>query len=182
MKAERTSLGQMKLIDLSGKIFGKYSVIERRGSNVRGEPLWLCRCECGTEVLVLGRNLRRGHSTGCRSCGNTKHGNDRPGKQSPEYSAWAQAKNRCRSTSDPQWKNYGGRGIEMCDRWADSFELFLLDMGKRPNGVMPSGRAIYSIDRYPNNDGNYEPGNCRWATAKMQSANKRHANQYGVFA
>lgn len=182
MQAERTALGQMKLIDLAGKTFGKYSVIERRGSNERGEPLWLCRCACGAERLVLGRNLRRGHSTACRACCNTRHGHNRKTGQSPEYAAWAQAKNRCRSPSDPQWKNYGGRGIEMCDRWADSFELFLADMGPRPAGEMPSGRAIYSIDRYPDNDGNYEPGNCRWATAKMQASNQRHANQYGAYA
>jgi hypothetical protein len=172
----------MKLIDLSGKTFGKYYVIERRGSNIRGEPLWLCRCECGSENLVLGRNLRRDHSKGCRSCASTKHGHNRPGKgQSPEYAAWAQAKNRCRSPTDPQWKRYGGRGIQMCDRWADSFEMFLLDMGPRPEGRMPSGRAIYSIDRIDNN-GHYEPGNCRWTTQKVQSNNQRHANQYGACA
>lgn len=180
MELERTALGQMKLIDLAGKTFGKYFVVDRRGSNERGEPLWLCRCVCGSEVLVLGRNLRRGHSTGCRSCASTKHGHGKPGYQSPEYIAWAQAKNRCRSQSDPQWENYGGRGIEMCDRWADSFEAFLSDMGARPEGLMPSGRAVYSIDRYPDNNGNYEPGNCRWATAKQQSENQRHANQYGA--
>lgn len=167
MKAERTALGQMKLVDLTGKTFGRYAVIERRGSNVRGEPLWLCRCECGAECMVLGRNLRRGHSTGCRRCSGVKHGHGRPGRQTPEYAAWAQAKNRCRSPSDPQWKHYGGRGIQMCARWADSFEAFLEDMGLRPS-------SAHSLDRYPDNDGHYEPGNCRWATATQQQANRRN--------
>lgn len=180
--AERTALGQMKLIDLTGQTFGKYFVVERKGSNARKEPLWLCRCSCGNEVIVVGRNLRYGHSTGCRHCSTVKHGHNRTGNQTPEYAAWAQAKNRCTSPSDPRWKRYGGRGIAMCDRWANSFESFLMDVGPRPGGVMPSGRAEYSIDRYPNNDGNYEPGNCRWATAKQQSDNQHHANQYGVCA
>lgn len=74
-------------------------------------------------------------------------------------------KARCTNPNNPRWEDYGGRGIKLCDRWLHSFEAFLADMGERPPGM--------SLDRYPDNDGNYEPGNCRWATLKEQRANRR---------
>ncbi len=82
-----------------------------------------------------------------------------------EYNAWNAMKNRCNNPKDPSFYRYGGRGISVCDRWL-TFENFLADMGNRPS-------KRYSLDRI-NNDGNYEPGNCRWATAKVQGANKAH--------
>jgi len=88
---------------------------------------------------------------------------------SPEHYAWSAMLARCTNPKNPRWKNYGGRGIKVCERWA-SFDNFFADMGKRPAG-MRGARALYSIDR-KDNDGNYEPGNCRWATVEQQKQNK----------
>ena len=93
-----------------------------------------------------------------------KHGHTRQGKISAEYRSWVGAKRRTTSPNASDWKNYGGRGIKMCDRWLNSFENFLADMGPRPEG--------HSLDRI-NNHGNYEPGNCRWATHTEQMRNRR---------
>lgn len=87
------------------------------------------------------------------------------GKATPEYDAWNSMKRRCLSVESQQYKNYGARGILICARWAISFENFLFDMGLKPS-------PDYSLDRI-NNDGNYEPSNCRWATRKVQSSNRR---------
>lgn len=91
----------------------------------------------------------------------------RPALQHPaEYRTWANMKYRCFNPRAKQWPGYGGRGITVCDRWADSFFAFLADVGPRPS-------PLHSIDRFPNNNGNYEPGNCRWATSLEQSERKR---------
>jgi len=101
--------------------------------------------------------------------GNTKHGhNPWNGKPSPTYVSWRDMKRRCLNSNCPDYKNYGGRGIEVCKRWMD-FENFLADMG-----IRPEGKTLDRID----NDGNYEPGNCRWATPKEQRQNRRKAKDY----
>ena len=87
-----------------------------------------------------------------------------------EYRAWANMKQRCNNPKDKDYKDYGGRGIKVCDRWLHNFENFLADMGKRPS-------PQHSIDRYPNNDGNYEPSNCRWATQIEQAQNRRKSHK-----
>ncbi len=154
-----------RLVGMKGLRFGRWKVIESAGSNERGLGMWLCRCDCGTEAAVNGANLRNGSSESC-GCSKESHLETVGAKPTTEYRAWVSMLTRCYNPNTKYWKHYGGRGIAVCERWRNNYENFLADMGRRP------GRG-YSIDRYPDNDGNYEPGNCRWATAKQQAANKR---------
>lgn len=122
-----------------------------------------CLCDCGKETEVRLCNLRSGHSTACGS--HQRRPNSIGSKRMPTYGSWSSAKARCYNVRDRKYAYYGGRGIEMCERWRNSFMAFLSDMGPRPPGT--------TLDRYPNNDGHYEPGNCRWATRKEQGGNTR---------
>lgn len=162
-------------INLIGKIFGRLRVIGYAGKNKRRQTLWNCVCNCGEKPIVLSYSLRSGRTV---SCGcfirelllqkSTSHGHARQGKETPEYRAWQHAKSRCFNPRVWNYEEYGGRGITMSEDWKNSFENFLKDMGPRPSNN-------YSLDRYPNNDGNYEPGNCRWATSSEQAFNRRKA-------
>jgi hypothetical protein len=140
-----------------------------------GRLRYLCRCECGQEKEVDGPSLRAGTS---RSCGclqlevvrevRTKHGDtSRAGgrKLPPEYIAWTSMKNRCTNPKCQRYERYGGRGIRVCVLWMGSYEAFLADVGRRPG-------PEYSLDRFPDYDGNYEPGNVRWATRLEQRQNQ----------
>lgn len=151
----------VRLADLTGHAFGRWLVLrpcEYDGN--AGYRKWLCRCSCGTERDVSGRALRSGISTSC-GCSRRTHGRSK----TSEYGIWRNMRSRCRNPRDPKFSDYGSRGITVCVRWDDSFEAFLSDMGERPSPDL-------SIDRI-NNDGNYEPGNCRWATASEQINNTR---------
>lgn len=157
-----------RFINLTGKTFGKWIVI-----SYSGKSKWLCRCECGTEKIVSSLNFKHGNSNDCgctRIAGLLKrfttHGSARKGKKTAEYRIWMGLKQRCTNRKQRCWPKYGGRGIKVCQRWLDSFENFLADVGPRPSNK-------HSIDRYPNNDGDYEPGNVRWATQKQQCRNTR---------
>lgn len=158
-----------------GQRYGRWTVLRVSRVSGRGNQTWArCLCDCGTERELNALKLRRSTKPS-RSCGcahdkvtNLRHGHS-AGKlpngqrrETPEYSTWCALNERCRSSN----KDYGGRGIKVCDRWSGpgGFENFLADMGLRPNGT--------SIDRI-NNDGNYEPSNCRWATNSEQSQNTR---------
>jgi len=155
-----------KVKDMTGQKFGRLTAISHVGYK-RKYAMWKCQCECGKIITVLGSDLRRGNT---KSCGCFKkdrasethyiHGMD----GTPTYKSWMGAKSRCCNPDDCHYKDYGGRGIMICGRWINSFENFLEDMGKRPQGK--------TIDRV-NNDGNYSPENCRWSTPKEQSRNQR---------
>lgn len=156
----------MKALDLQGQRFGRLRVLQRSGAT-HGYTAWLCRCECGRTLIVESRHLVRG---GTRSCGcySAELNRIRPvvhgQSASREYHAWESAKQRCSNPKNPNYQNYGERGIRMCDRWINSFEAFIADMGLCPHGN--------SLDRL-DNDGPYAPGNCRWATSAVQANNKR---------
>lgn len=158
-------MGQKRIkLQLEGKRFGKLLVIKDVGVNNRGTYMWLCKCDCGKEKVVKGATLVEGttKSCGCLLGKKTKHGL----ANAPEYNVWIGMKERCYNPLSTGYYKYGGRGITVCERWKNSFERFYEDMGIRPSD-------LHSIDRYPNNDGNYEPLNCRWATDKEQLRNTR---------
>jgi hypothetical protein len=153
----------MDLLDLTGMRFGRLLVVQRAGTGRRGKstaPTWECRCDCGETSIVLGPNLRRGWTTSC-GCKTRRHGMF----GTAEYAAWNAMLDRCTNPKNRNYPNYGGRGIAVCSAWAEDFAVFFRDMGPRPAPDM-------SLDRV-NNDGNYEPQNCRWATRVMQARNKR---------
>jgi len=154
--------------ELIGQQFERLLVIKAADLK-RGRPYWLCRCDCGVEKVVLGASLKSGNTKSC-GCLNrqlsaeraTTHG----GRGTPEYTSWTKAKQRCTNPNNKSFHNYGGREIKFL---FDNFEEFLAHVGPRPG-------AEYSIDRI-DNSGNYEHGNVRWATRKIQSRNKRN-NRY----
>lgn len=152
-----------KLINLSGRQFGSWTVKER-GPNAGITTRWLCHCSCGVERLVQTEHLRDGASTncGCMRLRAIKHGATCGGHFSPAYRSWRSMRARVLIENHKDYPRYGGRGITICDRWND-FAAFLADMGERPS-------LAHSIDRLDSN-GNYEPNNCRWATQAQQVSN-----------
>lgn len=164
----------MKRLQLEGKRFGRLLVMEYLGpykANPNSEPksLWRCQCDCGNTTNVVRGSLTSGltKSCGCYSLEVTSRCNRTHGKSGSEiYRAWAHAIGRCHNKNDSMWKNYGGRGIKVCKEWRASFELFADHIGDKPS-------SLHTLDRI-NNDGNYEPGNVRWATRTQQANNKRN--------
>ena len=155
------------MIQLEGQRFGRLTVLSRSINNTHRHSRWLCLCECGTEKIVAIGHLRTG---GVKSCGclrrevvtntKTKHG----GAYSSEYTSWAGMFQRCTNPKNQDYADYGGRGIQVWKAWKD-FRNFLKDVGPKPSPKL-------SLDRI-NNEGNYEPGNVRWATQAQQVRNSR---------
>lgn len=163
----------MKRRELSGQAFGRLTVVSYIGISGH-KSMWRCACSCGAEVVIRGTHLTGGR---IESCGCLRHElhmkravSHGMSKTRP-YRIWRDMINRCHYDKYPERHLYGGRGITVCQRWRDSFESFIADMG------LPA--AHLSIDRIDTN-GNYEPGNCRWATATEQARNRRAARRRGV--
>ncbi len=155
-----------------GRLFVKEFIEMKDGNSV-----WLCKCDCGNELPVLGWLLSRKQRglSGVASCGCLRrerlktHGMT----DTPEWCAWSNMKSRCYCESSREYPHYGGRGITVCDKWRDDFEAFFADVGLRPS-------PEYSLDREKVN-GNYEPGNVRWATDLEQNRNRRPMKAIGNF-
>src|SRR5688572_29552695 len=157
-------------LDLTGRRFGRLTAIKDIGKTNQGVYNWLCRCDCGNEIVVRGTSLTYGStkSCGCLISESTSKRFKKHGKSngSDEYLAWENMKARCYQKSNIRYGEYGGRGIIVCDRWKNSFENFYSDVGNRPS-------KLHSLDRFPDVNGNYEPRNVRWATMAQQNRNKR---------
>lgn len=155
-----------------GDRFGEWTVLYYAYTEQKYGRKWhlyQCRCSCGKEFLIPASYLSRGTSQRCRPCASNlnrpmTHGASCGGKRTLEYKIWDGMRQRCNNPRNAAWSHYGGRGIKICARW-ESFENFLVDMGKRPG-------PDYSLDRLDNDSG-YEPGNCAWRTAEAQSNNRR---------
>ena len=155
-----------KLIDLTGKKFNRWTVIShgeiRRDCNNKIQHYWMCRCDCGIEKMVAGKHLRDNASLSC-GCYLKDFNKDILSTHkmtgTKEYKAWISMKSRCKN--DP---HYVKRGIKICEEWDKSFIAFFEHMGRKPS-------SNYSLDRIDNN-GHYEPGNCRWATQSQQMSNR----------
>lgn len=158
-----------RLIDLTGRRFGRLIVIKRMGNNEHGQSMWLCFCRCEYKVVIRGSHLTSGvtKSCGCLQIAIvTKHGC----YNNKIYKIWATMIQRCKNPNNKQWKNYGGRGIKVCKRWL-KFGNFLEDMGESP--------SRFQIDRIDNN-ADYSKKNCRWVTSKINNRNRRN-NRLIVF-
>ena len=172
MKREINPETGRKFNNLTDEKFGRWTVQALTGK--RGfQTTWRCVCECGTvKEDVLYGSLTNGGSLSCGcirseqlSARALKHGMT----HTRAHNAWGQMKDRCTNETRRSWAHYGGRGIKVCDRWMNSFDAFLADMGEPGYGE--------SLDRI-NNDGNYEPSNCRWATRQEQARNTRQNRWY----
>lgn len=154
-------------INILNQRFGRLAIVERIANSPSGKVRWRCCCDCGRQVIATGSDIRSGHTVSCGCWKREKtslrsyiHGQ----KLTIEYNSWCAAKQRCYYPKSAKFKDYGARGITMCDEWRNDFTAFLRDMGPRPEGT--------TLER-TDNDGSYCPANCKWATAKEQTRNMR---------
>lgn len=154
-------------INITGQRFGLLVAVSYHGGT-----RWNCVCDCGSTAVVASLDLRQGHTRSCgcyRAEATTKRMTTHGMTGTPTYRSWLSMRRRCYDQDHPQHRYYGGAGIEVCDRWRNDFAAFLSDMGERPEGT--------TLDRV-NRHGNYEPGNCRWATQKAQMNNTRRSIEF----
>lgn len=168
---------QPNFIDMTGKRFGRLTVLKEAGKSLsNGGITWLCKCDCGKQIVVLGASLRSGNTKSCgcysadmaREIGKSR--NKYSSKNNRIYTIWRNMRQRCTNESKPDYHRYGGRGISICEEWSD-FEAF--QKWSYANGY----KDTLSIDRIDNN-GNYTPDNCRWSDLYTQANNKRNNRKY----
>jgi len=170
--------------DLTGKRFGRWLIVGYHGNAAgrSGGAIWLCRCDCGNERPVKGKSLTSGHSNSCGclhkeimaewcSLNHIKRGKTHNLSRTREYASWNQMIQRCHNPKNPTYERYGAKGTTVCDRWrgTEGFTNFLADMGPCPQN--------HTLDR-KSSFGNYEPGNCRWATDGEQRLNQRRTKRF----
>jgi len=164
-------------LDRTNQRYGRLTALRESATRIRDTLTWTCRCDCGNAVDVPANDLASGNTVSCgcyrvdrgREHGariGLKHGAAGGRTMTPEYRIWCGIRQRCLSEKNPHWRDYGGRGIALCERWRE-FANFLLDMGPRPS-------PKHTLDR-KDNDGPYSPDNCQWATGRQQNTNKRNS-------
>lgn len=158
----------IRRLNYEGMKFGRLTVICRDGKNRQGNYYWKCLCDCGSIVRkIIGTGKKNAHSCGCLLKENlVKRCKTHGDTKSKEYRAWRDARRRCTNPKDRQWKDWGGRGIKVCNEWLNSYETFLADMGRCPS-------PDYTLDRIDTNE-DYSLTNCRWASRYTQARNKRN--------